>query len=209
MKTADISVGEFLQRLAGGSATPGGGSVAALSGALSAALCAMAGRLTVGRARYREVQVEMEQMLTSADRLVNRLLDLVDQDIEAYNRVMAAFKMPKETEDQKTSRQEAIQKATRQATVVPMEILKALSELTGLIETALVLGNPNCFTDAGVAAVLARAAALGAAYNVRINLSGIEDQEFTNTLKSELEKTLERTLASLEGLRQMVEERLG
>jgi len=209
MKTTDISVGEFLQRLAGGSATPGGGSVAALSGALSAALCAMVGRLTIGRTRYREGWAEMEQTLTAADRLMNRLLDLVDQDIEAYNRVMAAFRMPKETKDQKTSRQEAIQKAIRQAAVVPMETLKALSELTGLIEKAMAVGNPNCFTDAGVAAVLTRAAALGAAYNVRINLSGIEDQEFKNTLKSELEKTLTRTLASLEGLRQMVEERLG
>ena len=209
MKTTDTTVGEFLQRLAGGTATPGGGSVVALSGALSAALCAMVGRLTTGRARYQEVWSEMEQMQNRADKLAVKLLDLVDKDIEAYNRVMAAMKMPIETEEQRSYRREAIQEATRQAALVPMETLRVLAELTGLIERAVSKGNPNCLTDAGVAALLIQAAALGAAYNVRVNLSGIDDKDFVKSVKSELEEVLKGILFPVEGLNKLVDHRLG
>jgi formiminotetrahydrofolate cyclodeaminase len=209
MKTTDTTVGEFLQRLSGGSATPGGGSVAALSGALSAALCAMVGRLTTGRVKYQEVWAAVEQMQKRADKLAVTLLDLVDKDIEAYNVVITALKMPKETEEHRTCRQEAIQKATKQAALVPMETLRILAELTGLVEEAFFKGNPNCLTDAGVAAVLIQAAAQGAAYNVRVNLSGIDDKNFVKRLRSEMEETLKGILAPVERLQKMVDERLG
>ena len=209
MKTTDTTVGEFLQRLAGGSATPGGGSVAALSGALSAALCAMVGRLTAGRAKYQEVWAEMEQMQNRADKLTVKLLDLVDKDIEAYNGVITALKMPKQSEEHRSSRQEAIQKATQQAALVPMETLRMLAELTGLVEKAFFKGNPNCLTDAGVAALLIQASALGAAYNVRVNLSGIDDKDFVRRVKSGLEEVLKGILAPVERLNKMVDQRLG
>src|SRR5512143_3736473 len=109
MKTTDTTVGEFLERLSGGSATPGGGSVAALSGSLSAALCAMVGRLTTGRAKYQEVWAEMEQMQNTADRLTLKLVELVDKDVDAYNGVITALKMPKQTEEHRSARQKAIQ----------------------------------------------------------------------------------------------------
>jgi formiminotetrahydrofolate cyclodeaminase len=208
MKTTDTTVGEFLERLSGGSATPGGGSVAALSGALSAALCAMVGRLTTGRAKYQEVRAEMEQMQNAADTLTLRLLDLVDKDIDAYNGVIDALKMPKQTEEHRLSRQEAIQKATKQAALVPMETLRSLAELTGLVERAFTKGNPNCLTDTGVAALLIHAAALGAAYNVRVNLSGIDDKDFVRKIKSEMQKVLEEILAPIDRLSKMVGERL-
>ena len=208
MKTTDTPVGEFLQRLSGGSATPGGGSVAALSGALSAALCAMVGRLTTGRAKYQEVWVEMEQTQKTADRLTLELLDLVDKDIDAYNGVIAALKMPKQREEHRSSRQEAIQEATRQAALVPMETLQLLAELTGVVEKALFKGNPNCLTDAGVAALLIQAAALGAAYNVRVNLSGIDDKDFVKRVKSQLEEVLKEILSPVERLNKLVNQRL-
>ena len=210
MKTTDTTVGEFLQRLSGGSsATPGGGSVAALSGALSAALCAMVGRLTTGRAKYQEIWAEMEQMQNRADKLMVKLLDLVDKDIEAYDGVVIALKMPKQSEEHRSSRQEAIQKATKQAALVPMETLRILAELTGVVETALFKGNPNCLTDAGVAALLIQAAALGAAYNVRVNLSGIDDKDFVRRVKSELEEVLKAILSPVERLNKLVDQRLG
>jgi methenyltetrahydrofolate cyclohydrolase len=209
MKTTDTTVGEFLQRLSGGSATPGGGSVAALSGSLSAALCAMVGRLTAGRAKYQEVWAEMEQMQETADKLTLKLLDLVDKDIGAYNGVITALKMPKQTEEHRSSRQEAIQKATKQAALVPMETLRILAELTGLVEQAFFKGNPNCLTDTGVAALLIHAAAQGAAFNVRVNLSGIDDRDFVRKLKSELEEVLKGILAPVERVNKMVDQRLG
>jgi formiminotetrahydrofolate cyclodeaminase len=208
MKTMDTPVGEFLERLSGGSATPGGGSVAALSGALSAALCAMVGRLTTGRAKYQEVWAEMEQMQNAADRLTRKLLDLVDKDIDAYNRVMAALKMPKQTEGQRTFRQEAVQDATKQAALVPMETLRTLAELTGLVEKALFKGNPNCLSDGGVAALLIQAAGRGAAYNVRVNLSGIDDKDFVRKMRSEMEEALKALLGTTERLNRMVDQRL-
>ena len=208
MKTTDTTVGEFVRRLSGGSATPGGGSVAALSGALSAALCAMVGRLTTGRAKYQEIRAEMEQMQNAADRLTVELLELVDKDIEAYEGVVTAWRMPKQTEEHRSSRQEAIQKATKEAALVPMETLRILAELTGLVEKALFKGNPNCLTDAGVAALLIHAAAQGAAFNVRVNVSGIDDKDFVRKLKSELEEVLDGILAPVERLNKMVDRRL-
>jgi formiminotetrahydrofolate cyclodeaminase len=208
MKTKDTTVGEFLRRLSGGSATPGGGSVAALSGALSAALCAMVGRLTIGRAKYQEVWAEMEQMQSAADRLALKLLDLVDKDIAAYDGVITALKMPKQTEEHRSSRQEAVQEATKQAALVPMETVRLLAELTGLVEKAFFKGNPNCLTDAGVAAVLIRAAAQSAAYNVQVNLSGIDDEGFVRKIESELQKALKEILAPIDRLNKMVGDRL-
>jgi formiminotetrahydrofolate cyclodeaminase len=168
----------------------------------------MVGRLTAGRAKYQEIRGEMEQMQNAADRLRLELLELVDKDIEAYEGVVTALKMPKQTEEHRSARQEAIQKATKQAALVPMETLRILAELTGLVEKALFKGNPNCLTDAGVAALLIQAAALGAAYNVRVNLSGIDDNDFVRKLKSELEEVLNGILAPVERLNKMVDRRL-
>lgn len=182
--------------------------MAALSGALSAALCAMVGRLTIGRAKYQEVWAEMEQMQSAADRLALKLLDLVDKDIAAYDGVITALKMPKQTEEHRSSRQEAVQEATKQAALVPMETVRLLAELTGLVEKAFFKGNPNCLTDAGVAAVLIRAAAQSAAYNVQVNLSGIDDEGFVRKIESELQKALKEILAPIDRLNKMVGDRL-
>ncbi|PIP35121.1 MAG: methenyltetrahydrofolate cyclohydrolase [Desulfobacterales bacterium CG07_land_8_20_14_0_80_52_14] len=209
MKIMETSIGEFVQKLAGASATPGGGSVAALAGALGAALCAMVGRLTAGRPKFRDVTPEMNRMLETADRLSLKLLELADKDIDAYNRVMTAFKMPKESDKQSTLRREAIQNAFKQASRVPMQTLQTLEELVGLVEKSLFAGNPNCFTDAAVAAELVRAAARSAAYNVRINLPEIDDKEFVQQIQAELAQRLPRIFSVFQNLEKTIDGRLG
>jgi len=204
-----LSLGQFTRLVASGDPTPGGGSAVALTAALSAALCAMVARLTVGKEKYRDSRESMESLRDTADELAGVFLELVTKDTEAYNEVLAAFKLPKETEAQQSARRQAIEGAMRQATTVPLTTLENLHRVADLARQALQHGNPNCLTDAGVAVQLMRAAAVGAAYNVRINLPGINDPKLAETLlarSNELRAQVEKASAELE---QMVEERLG
>jgi formiminotetrahydrofolate cyclodeaminase len=206
---AELSLDQFTRRVASGDPTPGGGSAAALTAALSAALCAMVARLTVGKDKYRDSWKSMEGLRDTADDLAGAFLELVTRDTEAYNEVLAAFRLPKETEAQRSSRSQAIEGAMRQAGVVPLATLENLRRVADLTREALQHGNPNCLTDAGVAVHLMRAAAAGAAYNVRINLPGINDPKLAEDLlahSSDLLTEIEKASAELE---QMIEERLG
>lgn len=206
---AGLTLGEFVRVLASDAPAPGGGSVAALAGALGASLCAMVARLTVGRPKYRDSRESMERLRDEADELSRVLLGLVDKDSDSYTLVTEALKLPKETDAQKQSRLEAIESATRQAAAVPMETLETLSRIPGMIREALLQGNPNCLTDAGVAVQMMRAAAAGAAYNVRINLSGIKDRELAGTLSARTGELLAQIRNEANLLERMVEERLG
>jgi formiminotetrahydrofolate cyclodeaminase len=205
MKLTELSLKEFLVTLSGESAAPGGGSVSALAGALSASLCSMVARLTLGKEKYRGAWKEMQRLRDAADSLSSRLLELVEEDSAAYNRVVAAFRTPKEN---KRAREKAIQSATKEAASVPMETLRAAAGLVDLVKTALDQGNPNCLTDAGVSLQLLRAAANGAAYNVRINLPGIKDQDFKSKLSSETSELLARIERSLKETERVVMDRL-
>ena len=192
MRLVELTVRDFIDRMAGDTPAPGGGSAAALAGALSAALCLMVTRLTLGREKYREVWKDMGRVRDAAETQVRRLLSLVDEDTEAYNRVMAAFRLPKEGDEQKAARREAVESANKGAALVPLETLRTLSELVDLVGEALEKGNPNCVTDAGVALQLIRASATGAAYNIRINLSGISDKAFSTEMTTETDALLDR-----------------
>lgn len=194
MRLTELSVKDFLATLSGGSPAPGGGSVSALAGALSAALCAMVARLTLGKEKHRGAWEAMERLRDTADFHSHRFIELVEEDSAAYNRVVAALRTPKEDE---RAREEAIQSAFKEAASVPMETLRATAGLVDLVKTALAQGNPNCLTDAGVSLQLVRAAANGAAYNVRINLPGIKDQDFRTKIAAETSELLERIEASL------------
>jgi formiminotetrahydrofolate cyclodeaminase len=205
MKLTELSLKQFLVTLSGDSPAPGGGSASALAGALSAALCAMVARLTLGKEKYRQAWKEVERLRDAADSLSSRLLELVEQDSAAYNRVVAAFRIPKEAA---SAREEAIQSAFKEAASVPMETLRAAAELVDLVKTALARGNPNSLTDAGVSLQLVRAAANGAAYNVRINLPGIKDQDFKAKLASETSELLARVECSLKEMERVVMDRL-
>ena len=204
MKLAELSTADFIKELSRISPAPGGGSVAAFAGALGAALCAMVSRLTLGNKKYSDAWVSMERVLDQADGLAQHFLVLMDQDASAYNEVVAAMRLLKETEQQKTARRQAVQQATRKAAWVPLETLRAVASLADQIRAAVEMGNPNCITDAGTAAQLARAAAHGAAYNVRINLVGIDDNAFVAECNREVEDVLVRLNSVVENLEEKV-----
>jgi len=207
MDLVKLNIEDFIQKLASDSPTPGGGSVSALAGALSAALCAMVARLTVGREKYAAVWEDMEKLRDRADQLSRLLLELVDRDTEAYIQVMMALRLPKENDEQMVIRKKALDTANKQAALVPLETLRTVERIINCVVEALVKGNPNCMTDAGVAAQLIRAAAIGAAYNVRINLSGISDVDFTNGTRSEITQLLTIIKEKVIDLEDMIEQR--
>jgi len=177
---------DFLEELASDSPAPGGGSVAALCGALGAALVAMVCRLTVDKPKYADVSDELRQTMDQAETLRQTFARLVDRDTEAFQAVMAAFRMPKESDEQKAARSKAIQEATRGAAEVPLEVHNRTVDLMHLADQAARKGNVNSISDAGVAAELARAAAGGAAMNVKINLGGLKDQDYVTKAEKKL-----------------------
>ncbi|PIE53920.1 MAG: methenyltetrahydrofolate cyclohydrolase [Dethiosulfovibrio peptidovorans] len=203
MKLSELTVKGFVQELASDSPAPGGGSVAALGAALGAALNSMVANLTVGKEKYKGNWDAMEKVRLEAQALCDRFLELMEADTEAFNIFMAALKMPKETDGQKTARSEAIQAATKKAIEVPFETMRQCSNVVRLAEIACDKGNPNAITDAGSAAVLARAAAVAASYNVKINLMGLKDKDFAAKTASDTKtilKELETSVVSVEKL---------
>jgi formiminotetrahydrofolate cyclodeaminase len=192
LKLDQVSVRNFIRELSSSSATPGGGSVAALCGAMGAALSAMVARFTVGREEFRDAWESMEGIKQGADGLAERFLTLVQEDTDAYQEVLAALQLPKKTEKGKALRREAIQKAMKKASSVPLETLRVSEKLIHMAKEVLEQGNPNTITDAGAAVQLAHTAAAVAAYNVRINLSSVKDNVFVEGCKREVEEILER-----------------
>ncbi len=185
-KLVNLSITDFCQELASSSPAPGGGSASAVAGALGAALAGMVANLTVGKKKYHLVEEEMKALLVDSDRLRNRYLQLVDKDTAAFNQVMAAFKMPKQTETDKSKRRTAIQEATKLATLTPFEMAELSVEVLRLCHIAALKGNKNALSDAGVGAGMAEAAFRGAVYNVRINLGSLKDQNFVTRINSDL-----------------------
>ncbi len=190
MTFSHMNVAEFLQDLASGDPTPGGGSVAALGGALSSALCAMVARVTRGKEKYRSAWEEMETIIPEADRLRERFLELMDADAAAYRQVVAAMRMPKGTDQEKSQRSAAVSQANRKATEVPLKTAALMVEMARWLEVLIEKGNPNCVSDAGTAVQLIRAATHAAAYNVRFNLGALNDPDFVKTCSIELERTI-------------------
>lgn len=193
---ADRTITAFAQELASDSPAPGGGSVAALAGALAAALAAMVGRLTVGKEKYKDSWNEMEDVQNKADALCATLLDLMEKDTEAFNAYMAAMKLPKDTDAAKAARKEAMQNAAKGSTAVPLQTMEACLEAAKLGERAAKAGNPNALSDAASAVMLARAGGRAALYNVMINLSGIADAAFAEQYKNRSNAVM----AELDGL---------
>ncbi|MDR0764944.1 MAG: cyclodeaminase/cyclohydrolase family protein [Synergistaceae bacterium] len=186
MSLENQTLNKFLDDLASGLPAPGGGSVAALGASLAAALVSMVSNLTVGKEKYRENREKMVEILAESERLRTKSLALISDDIKAFNAYMAALKMPKETEEQKSARKTELEKAAKQAAEVPMSTLELCVEASRLAALAAEYGNPNAATDAGSAAVFAEAAGKSAAYNVRINLPGISDEAFTARAKEKM-----------------------
>ena len=178
----DKTVSQFLDELASDSPAPGGGSVAALAGAAGAALVSMVCNLTIGKKRYADVQGEMEAVLEQTELLRKELTQSIDKDTEAFNSVMAAFALPKGTEQEQAARSAAIQEATKTATLVPLCVMRTCEKALFHAQTVAQKGNKNSASDAGVAALMLRASCAGAALNVRTNLSGLNDAVFVRQI---------------------------
>ena len=174
----ESTVRDFVSELASNSPAPGGGSVAAIAGALGAALTSMVCNLTVGRKKYAAVQGELEGVLSASEKLRTAFLELVDEDATAFNKVMTALALPKETDEQKQRRSDAIARETKNATVVPLRVMELCEEAIRLTKTVAEKGNVNSISDAGVAALMIHAGCLGAKFNVHINLGSLTDQIF-------------------------------
>ena len=181
----DLTVKDFLNKVAGSDPVPGGGSIAALNGALASALAAMVANLTIGKKKYAEVQEDMQAIAQEAERLMGDFTADIDRDSDAYDRVFACFKMPKETDEEKAARSAAIQEATKYAAQVPLEVARRACALMPLIAEVALKGNQNAVTDACVAMMSARNAVLAAVLNVRINLSSLKDTELVTRLQAE------------------------
>jgi len=187
-KLVEMSILEFLDELGSKSPAPGGGSVAALSGALAAALGEMVCNLTIGKEKYADVEDEIKNILRDCKKIREELIELIDKDTQAFNEVMKAFKLPKENEEQIEIRRKAIQDAFKNAALVPFETAKKSFEVLKLVKIVAEKGNKNSITDSGVSALLACSAVKAAIYNVRINLSSIKDEHFVNDLNSQIKK---------------------
>jgi glutamate formiminotransferase/formiminotetrahydrofolate cyclodeaminase len=185
----------FANELSMDSPAPGGGSVAALCGALSAALTAMVANLTVGKKEYEGARPVMVATAVRAQQLKDALLEAVDRDTRAFNKVMDAFRLPKTTPEQAEDKDRSIEAANKEATLVPLEVLEMSVEAVALAGQAAAKGNRNSVSDAGVAGLAGQAAGEGAYYNVLINLAGIKDQAFAARVKRDAaraKKSLDR-----------------
>ena len=181
------TVNEFLDELASSSPAPGGGSVAALSGALGVALTSMVSRLTIGKKKYADVQTEMEATLRRSEALRASLSELIEKDTEAFNAIMQAFSLPKESEEEQRTRSVAIQAATKNASLVPLKVMELCAEALPLTKTVAEKGNVNSISDAGVAALMLQSACSAAALNVWINLGMLKDESFVQQTRGKVE----------------------
>lgn len=198
----EMSVRQFLEELASSSPAPGGGSVSALAGALAAALVGMVGRLTGGGQ-------PLEQVTAAVDELRRSLDDHVDRDTEAFNRVMAAYRLPRGTEEERVRRSQAIQTALQGAAEHPLAVAREALQVLEYCREAVNRGNPNALSDAAVAALMAYGGVIGALLNVAINLEGIKDRTAVETLAAEKERILTRARELLAEIRTLVNGKLG
>jgi formiminotetrahydrofolate cyclodeaminase len=185
MLLRENTLAQFTEVLASNAPAPGGGSVAALNGALAAALLHMVGALTSGKEKYKEFHAEVREIMDSSEELRNTLLLGIDEDTEAFNKVSAVFSMPKETDEEKAARSGAMQTALKGAALTPLGTMKAAFACLKLAAQAYGKVNTSCISDFGSAVLCALAAVRAAWLNVKINLSGIKDEEFKAKTGSE------------------------
>ena len=179
MKLVDKSIKDFCVLLASDVSAPGGGSAAALQGAVGAALIGMVASLTAGRKKYAEYDSLMRNIIKQADELRKNMLDIIDRDTKAFNQVSAVFAMPKGTDEEKEVRNDAMQTALKACTITPFEMIQCSYNALILVTEVIGNFNTNAASDLGVAVISLKASAQGAWLNVLINLDGIRDEIFT------------------------------
>ena len=203
MKLVEQRVIDFVAVTASKEPTPGGGAIAALTAATGAALAEMVANLTFGKKGYEAVQPEMEELQAKAEAIRKRMLELSQADADVFNIFMNALGLPKNTDEEKAARTAAIQQAYKDAAMVPFEIGELANQIFDLAELASQKGNQNLITDGIIAAINARAAVKAAFLNVRINLSGIKDENFVSDVSAKMqaiEKDLDAKEAAIIGL---------
>ena len=194
MKLADMQVTEFVNLMASDAPAPGGGSAAALEGALGAALTAMVCALTVGKKKYADVQELAVESQKKAEELKARFVDVMDRDTEAFNAVSAVFAMPKDTDEQKAARKAAMQEALKGCTKTPFEMMQLACETLELTRSLVGRLNASAASDLGCSALSLRAAIQGAWLNVLINISGINDEAFAAEYRANGQALLDKAL---------------
>jgi methenyltetrahydrofolate cyclohydrolase len=204
----DKSIQQFLDELASKAPTPGGGSAAAVMGAQSAALTSMVCNLTVGKAKYAEVENDMQSLLQKSEALRISLTGMIKADVDVFNRLMATYALPKETDEQKLARSDAIQEALKEATVIPLACAKACAEAVELSRIAAEKGNVAAISDAGVAVMAGYSGLKSAALNVYINTASLKDRKFADSKLAELDTILNGIDVKAEEIYQLVKNKL-
>ncbi|HOV36318.1 MAG TPA: cyclodeaminase/cyclohydrolase family protein [Dysgonamonadaceae bacterium] len=204
MNLQNLTLKQFLEKTANNEPVPGGGSISALHGAVAAALTEMLANITIGKKNYSAVEETMKLNATKASALRTEFLTDIDRDAEAYNLVFEAFRLPKDTDEQKVLRSEKIQEATKVAALVPMEVAERAFELLDLISETTRKGKKNAITDGCVAMMTCRTAVLGALLNVRINLASIKDERFVKELSEKCNRIENETLRKEQELMEFV-----
>ncbi len=197
----------YLDELASAKSTPGGGSTAAVSGAMGAALASMVSRLTIGKADYANVQSEVDGILQKTEHLRERFQQLMQADIDAYGTLAASFKLPRTTDDEKITRSKAIQEGLVGAALVPLEMVECSAELARYCLRIAEIGNANVLSDIATGAMLASAAGTGAAWMVRANLQSMKDLSTVTILSDRLGKALDTITEYTQQITSIVGER--
>ena len=208
MKLIDLKMNEYLDILFSDAPAPGGGSVSALAGAQAAALMGMVANLTIGKKKYAEWEEDCKAAKVKAEDLYRRFAEAIDKDTEAYSLVAAAFKMPKETDEEKTARSKAIADGTIEATKVPFGVMQMADEGLAIVQEMLGKSNPNALSDLGVAVLNLMSCMKGAWLNVKINLPGVKDEELAAKFASEGKALIEKNEELARSLYKKVEESL-
>ncbi len=207
-RTLDTSVWAFLDALASGAPTPGGGGAAAVSGAMAAALISMVCNLTLGRQRYADVADEMQAVLDRAEALRAELQQLAEEDVVVFTRLSAAYKLPRVTDADTAIRRDAIQAALKRATDVPLRTAHAAAAVLPLCPTVAERGNQAAVSDVGVAVLLAHAAVRSALLNVDINLRTLKDPTYIQQVRAGVDQLTDGLGTTTERLMALVDDKL-
>jgi formiminotetrahydrofolate cyclodeaminase len=203
------SVEKFLDDLAGGNPTPGGGSAAAIMGAMGAALVSMVCNVTLGKKGYEGVEAEMRAILQESEKVRRRLTAMVAEDIAAFNGILAGYKMPKSSDEEKAARAAAIQAGLRRATEVPLDCARVCAEVIALARRASERGYLNVISDGGVGVLAGFTGLRSAALNVYINAPALKDRAFAERATAELQELVAHGAAESEAVYEIVRGKLG
>ncbi|TAK65079.1 methenyltetrahydrofolate cyclohydrolase [Methylobacter sp.] len=204
----DKSIQVFIDELASKAPTPGGGSAAAVMGAQAAALISMVCNLTIGKPKYAEVEVEMQELLKKSEALREKLTGMIKADVDVFDCLMVTYGLPKDSDEEKAERSAAIQTVLKEATIVPLMCARACAETIALSRIAAEKGNTGVISDAGVAVMAAYGALKSAALNVYINAGGLKDRAFADAKLVELETILKGADVATEEVYQIVKSKL-